>query len=1123
MPQQLLLTACEQAERSETAVRAAALMHIARVLACSDEAAAVQGTAVDKLGAVVQGAMMTLREAHTNATATTLSSDLGLYIFLNVKPGLYEVSAEKPGFATARTPQILLDARQSRRAEFVLEIAPRSDTVVVSANVPAITTESGTVADSKGFEQITRLPLNYRASRNNTPLATISAVPGVQQDQQGRLSIGGGLPAQVEISVDGISSVPVYANMPLPNAPMAPSPEILGEFKVTSVDSTAEFGQMGDVTMVSRGGGNDWHGGAFWYHQNRALDATIYNAPVKQAKVFNTFGLNFSGPLELPGYRGRNRTFFFADYEGNRRPQSVLDQLSVPTAAARSGDLSNVPGGGAVDPLSGLPFPGNQIPASRINSVARKLFSDYYPLPTVPNADSGINYRHLTPVNDTLDGYDVRLDHVLTSTQHIFVRWSAKMETLLADHAPLPSDSFSNGFQNLVISHIGAPRPALSNEFRFGFAIWNSIERPAFRGKDAVANLGITGLDLSHAGDSGGFPGFYFDDGTEYTDIGAGRSANLQSRNFQFTDTLSLVRGQHSLKFGTDVRKVGYTSALHSGGYSDDFGAFEFNSGAYGGNAFADLLLGVPTYSYYAALGPNITETQTNAGVFAQDNWQVHPRLTIQLGLRWEVHPPFQESAGNIANFDHQTGDVIVPDDSLPPALSFLAAIHACSVTVTPPCTGVLTASQAGLPAGLRRIYFGNWNPRFGFAWQPLADRKTVVRGSIGRYTQSLLGSFAYSATGIASSDVRTFNNYQSPAGVPWFSLPAATPPLSSLGQIGTESFFDGTDPTMKDPRSWQWSFTIERELPLHSSFGASYVGVQSVGLPVRVDFNQLPASITPFSVSRQPFQQWASLTSLEGVGFANYQGVTLEWSHRLRNDFFFQTSYTLSKNIGETGTAPAKVFPPEYPSFFLTDRFDTRYDRGNLAGARRNRVVFSSFVPIPLGRGRPFGGTWHGFRQGVFGGWELSAIGLIQSGPYQTPTIAAGLDRSNTNIGNRAFARPDRVGNGNLPNPTRDQYYDPSAFVAVPKGAGRFGNAGAGILEGPGTAAVAAGLSKTVRLTEKLRLRTEATFTNLANHPNFLPPSVAVGTPSFGKLTSVQSAENAGNRTGQIAARLDF
>jgi hypothetical protein len=195
-----------------------------------------------------------------------------------------------------------------------------------------------------------------------------------------------------------------------------------------------------------------------------------------------------------------------------------------------------------------------------------------------------------------------------------------------------------------------------------------------------------------------------------------------------------------------------------------------------------------------------------------------------------------------------------------------------------------------------------------------------------------------------------------------------------------------------------------------------------------------------------------------------------------------------------------------------VTNRFNTRYDRGNVAGARRHRFLLTGLLPSPFGKGRALGSSWRGFRQGVLGGWELSTVTLVQSGPYQTPTVDFPWG-----------PRPDRIGNGNLANPTPDRYYDSSAFEPVPAGLNRLGNAGAGILEGPGTVAISAGLAKEFRISEKLCVRIEGTFTNLPNHPNFAAPNVSVNAPDFGKLTSVYPGETGGNRTGQVAARLDF
>lgn len=1089
----------------------------------------IAGSVQDPSGAMVASASLRLRDLDENTITEAISSTEGLYQFLNVKPGRYTVMAEKPGFTAVSTPEIQLDARQTREADLTLQVAGRTEAVVVTAQVPLVDTEDGILSDSKNFQEITRLPLNYRASARNSPLVAILAVPGVTQDYNGRLSLSGGLPAQVEVSVDGISVVNVGGIAGnLPNYGMTPSPEIIGEFRTTSVDNSAEFGQMGDISMVTRGGSNQLHGSAFWYLQNRALDATIYGAPSKQAKVFNTFGGSLSGPVDLPSvYRGRDRTFFFVDYEAQRLPQSQLDQLMVPSASMRTGDLRGAPDGPAVDPLNGQPFPNNQIPLTRISSVATNLLTGYYPLPNVPS-NGAYNYVHLTPVGTNTDGFDVRLDQIINSQQHLYARWTGKLATSLADNRLLPQDTTNLSYYNFVVSHAYTPRPSLSNEFRFGFTRTTNVGRLPFSGPDAVASLGLVGLNLTNVGNSGGFPQFIFADG--FTPIGHRRPEDDNSRIFQYADSLSWIRGRHTMKFGAEFRNVGYHNTLHGGNGPDDYGAFRF-SGAFSGGVFADFLLGLPSVSYYNALGPNIDESAKNAAFFAQDNWKIHPRLTLQLGLRWEVHPPFQEAHGNIANFDHQTGNVIIPDNSVRPSPSFLAAINACSVAQVQPCTSVFTASQAGLGPGLRRTYYGDWDPRFGFAWQPWPDGKTVVRGGIGRYTQSLLGGFAYGPTGIASSDIRTYQNYRGPGMPPLFTFPNVSPPLSAVGAFGIESFGPGVDPNFRDPYSFQWNFTIERELPWSAVFRASYIGVQSVGMPAIVDYNQVPASTNPFSQARTPFPLWASLSSLDALGFSNYQGMQLELSHRFQHDLFFQASYVLAKNLGEAGSPPPSfspyaVFPTELAQLSITDRFDTHYDRGNLPGSRRNTFLLTGLFPLPFGQGREYGSNWRGFEQGALGGWELSTVTSIESGPYQTPVINVPPDQSNTGLGQVRYtpARPDRIGNGNLSNPTPQMYYDISAFVPTPQGAGRFGDSGVGILKGPGAVAIAGGLAKTFSLTEKLRLRIEATFTNLPNHPNFALPLVNVSQPgSFGKLTAVQPTQNSGNRSGQLAARLVF
>lgn len=1087
----------------------------------------IVGSVRDTSGASVPNARLSLRNLDENTVTVVASSPVGSYEFLNLKPGRYSITAERTGFTSATTSEILLNARETREADLTLQVAGKTEAIVIIARVPLVNTTDGTISDSKSFEEITKLPLNFRAGTkfdSNSPLAATLTVPGIQSDPyHNLLSLSGGMPGQVDITIDGISVTDVSLN--LANSGMTPSAEMLGEFKVTSVDNSAEFGQMGDISMVSRAGTDQWHGSAFWYWQNRVLNANIYGSPfAKPGAVYNAFGGSFSGPLALESVdRGHDRTFFFVDYEGKRLPSPILDQAIVPTASMRAGDLRGVPGPAAVDPRNSQPFPNQRIPLTRINSVATNLFDGYYPL---PNSNGVNNYLHLTHAFTNSDGYDIRLDHLINSKQHLYGRWTEKLASSLRDNLLLPPDTVDLSYHNFVLSHTYTLRDSLSNEVRFGFTRTTTLNQLPFSGRDAVASLGLTGLNLTNVGNTGGFPLFVFADQT-FAPIGHGRPTDNNSRIFQYADALSWVHGKHTMKYGAELRHLGYHSTLHGGNGADDYGAIIFSPRTFSGSAFADLLLGLPAISYYNTLGPNVDESALTTALYAEDSWRVHPRLTLQFGLRWELHPPFKEANGNIANFDHQSGNVIIPDNSLPQSPSFLQAINACPITQSQPCTAILTASQVGLGQGLRRTYFSDWNPRLGFAWQPWSNGKTVIRGGIGRYTQSLLGSFAYGPTGLATSDIRTYVNYQGPGLPPLFTFPNVSPPLSSVGKLALESFGPGVDPNFRDPYSFQWNFTVERELPWSTILRASYIGVQSVGMPAMVEYNQVPASVTPWSQARTPFPLWANLYSQDALGFSNYQGMHLELSHRLRNDLFFQASYVLAKNLGADGALGFLGFPTEaYGLPFVSDRFNTRYDRGNLPGVRRNTVLLTGLVPLPFGKGRAFGSNWRGVKQGAFGGWELSTVSVIESGPYQTPTISGNLDQSNTGINTVRFiaVRPDRIGNGNLASPTPQRYYDIAAFAPVPQGAGRFGNAGLGILRGPGTIAIAGGLAKTFQISEKIRLRTEATFTNLPNHPNFLPPQVNVSNPSaFGKLTAVQSLLSSGNRSGQLAARLEF
>lgn len=1070
----------------------------------------IVGSATDKSGASIPGALVTVKNLDENTTRSTVANEQGLYQVLNLKPGRYQLEAMKPGFAVFRIPELPLDARQTLRADVTLDVAGVNETVSVMEAVPLVNTENGTIADSKNFAQVTQLPVNYRGG-STSPLAVILTVPGVQQDSAGNFSLAGGLPSMIEFTVDGVSTVNIRSNGALQD--MYPSSELIREFKVTAVNNNAEFAQVGDVTVSTKSGTNQFHGSAFEYHQNRALDSTVYGSRTKQAKVFNTFGGSFGGPIF------RDKTFFFGTYEGNRRPGSTAQQFSVPTAAMRRGDLTNLPGGAAVDPTTRAPFPGNVIPAARLNPVAAKLLSNYYPQANFGDSTFN-NYRNLVSTPSNTDGYDIRVDHTISNKQQIYGRWSYKKLSSSTANDLLPADLTSQTNKNIIVSHNYALTPAMMNEFRFGVSQWDRQVTFPIKGNSALAELGITGLTSQAHPETGAFPGMDFSEGTGFTVIRRGKDGIRQSRTLQFTDNLQWMKGRHALKFGLDIRPMRYLDVQTFGG-ADDFGDFTFNRSAFSGNAFGDLLLGLPATTYFSITGPDLNGPVSHYRFYAQDEFRVTNKLTVSYGLRWQLHPPFQEKSGNITNFDPVTSTVILPESALAPAAGFLASFNACpGRNAALPCSKVVTNKEYGLGPGLRKNYFGNFAPRFSLAYRPFSNNKTVLRGGIGVFTMTALGPLAYALTGIHTSDTRTYQNFRGAGQAPLYSWPQAFSGNLSQDAAGTGEFVVGTGLNYRDPQSVQWNLTLEREFGKDYSVRASYIGMNSYRLNSTVDYNTVAPSATPYTSARRPFTNWSRILSRENIANANYQSMQIEGNRRFAKGVFLQSSYVFAKNLGNVNGDVPTAFASESGAT-LADRFNMRNIRGNIVGTRRHRFLFTGIYHLPFGNFV----SKHALAQAVVAGWELSTVTMLQSGPWLTPTMARGSDQSNINVvGRRVNVRPDRLGDGKVASPTPDNWFDLAAFATPEPGVGRVGNAGVGILEGPGTMAMSMGMAKTFRLKERTRLRLEGTFTNLPNHPNFAAPATNISTPvTFGRTSSVQTSENAGNRVGQVALRLEF
>jgi len=1107
----------------------------------------IRGTVRDPSGLAIPQAEVTLRYLDENTSRSELTDDTGGFLFENLKPGNYSLSAGKSGFSLPSSVTLQLTARQSARADLSLSIGQVTQTVNVESVAEQINTEDATVGDTRGTNQLVEMPLNFRA-QTTSPLASLALSPSVITDSQGNIQVGGATYSMTGYSVDGISTADVTHNGSLINA--YPSSEGLAELKVTAFNNSAEFAQVADVTFITKSGTNQLHGSLFEYLQNDALDATILNFTSKAPKRFNTFGGSLGGPVTIPHlYSGRDKTFFFLDYEGNRRRTSVPEQYLVPTLAQRNGDISalpivspatGLPTNVLIDPTNGAPFANNAIPTSRLNGVSQKLLNEYYPLPNVSNAGGSYNYETLQPTPASTNGADVRLDHYITSNQQIYARFSWKNLNSETVNPLLPDDSNLEHDRSFLISYNYTISPKMVNEFRFGFT--NSNQNVVFpiQGAGADNGLGLTGISFANHPSTGAFPTFNFTDGTGFTQIGRDKDGPGASRTYEFTDNISRTMGKHTVRVGIDARHVFYQTVVRWG-QSDDFGAFTFNQGVFTGSSFGDLLLGAPNTSFIVGSSPNTNEPSIQWGVYAEDQWQVNDRLTVNFGLRWEVLPEFTENQGDIANFDPRNGDVVVPDillDKTVPSSplleanynAFLVSFNACSLptrNTSLPCSNVVTASKDHLSQSLRNTYWGNYDPRIGIAYRPFRDNKTVFRAGFGIFTQTPLGQLAYDFIGIPLGAPYIYSNNNS--GVPLFTFPATSPTSQAL-QYGGTGFYDGMSPNFRDPQTAQWNATIERQVTSNLAARITYSGMNSYRMNVKEDYNAIPPSTQPYVPSpyvdpRAPYQNWIVLNYSANAGFANYQGLTVEATQRSSHGLSFQANYTWAHNISDAqGDAPGGftsenlLFTPSY------DQFDLRAARGNVAGMPRQRFLLTGTYQIPFGPGRSWKSNSAIVNQAL-GGWNINTVTLIQTGPFLTPTVSPTLDQSNTDIVGRGgiTARPDNLGI-NPNTASGESLWNLAAFAPTPAGAGRIGNAGVGILEGPGTIAVSAGLSKTFPIRERVRIRFEATFTNALNRTNFAPPATDISNPStFSELQSAQAAGQGGNRTGQMALRLDF
>ncbi len=732
----------------------------------------ILGSVKDQTGAAVPNATVKITDTDTGTSRTVISNDAGDYQLLNIPADHYKVEVTAHGFESQVLSNLTLNSRQQLRADATLTVGAVDQQVTVDAsNAGVIATETASIDSTLSSVAVRDLPANYRASTSGTsPISIIQAMPGVQTAAAPVIRFRAVSPSRPSFRSMALPFKAQRGNSPMSNA--FPSGDSISELRVDGVLNSAEFGQPGEVTSITKGGTNHLHGSLFWYHQESAFNATPFGSLTKPHVVTNDFGISAGGPVVIPHlYNGHDKTFFFATYEGYRSPRATPYQSSVPTAAMKKGDFSGVVGVKTLNnPFTGGTYPNYTVP---INAQAQK-FLQFFPDPNIGDPNTyipGANNYSANKDNSLFSNqFDVRGDQYLGKKALIFGRYTWKNSNQ-SSVEPLLVPSSSNITQNRVF--VGAFNYTFTsnivNEFRVGATLQNSGNSNPFNGKAFTDGTGLVGLQNLF------YNGLSELDFANLTNLDADRLSSItKSRTFVYTDSLSWIKGHHTMKFGVDLRHIESVTPLGFSG-ADNYGTFDYSSAQFTGQEFADFLIGAPSSTFYDVVQADNDGLTMHYHAYAQDQWKVTPRLTLSYGVRWEFHPAYHDPSGNIGNFDPsvpKSGRVIYPTgkESLV-SIPYINSFNSCGIGQSSgvpaqngaPCTPTLSNTQAGLPDGLRTSSKTRFMPRFGFALRLFNDDKTTLRGGFGMYNITLLGGNFYSLTGTLQAYTVQYNNNPTP------------------------------------------------------------------------------------------------------------------------------------------------------------------------------------------------------------------------------------------------------------------------------------------------------------------------------------------------------------------------
>ncbi len=1036
----------------------------------------ILGVVADSSGGVIPGARVEALATATNLVRETRTDASGAYVLNNLPIGPYELTIESDGFKTEVRKGIVLQVQQRARIDVVLSAGDVTESVSVTAAAPLINTEDAAFGDVVDNKRVVELPLN---GRNFNTLALLT--PNIQNGVPGGATLQGFLAGGVgvwahgqrdtdnEWNLDGASMNVGFYNWNSFN----PSVDAIQEFRIQTGAFSAEFGfQAGaNVNIVTKSGTNEVHGTLFNFLRNDAMDARGFFPTSKPKLRQNQFGGTIGGPVVLPKlYNGKDRTFFFSNYEGIRIRQENFGRFILPTNEQRAGDLSRTSAGApnpnpVIDPVTGQPFPGNRIPNSRITPQAQAILG-FYPQANTPG--QVFNYQILAPVPTDSDSTIQKIDHRFSSKDLFFGRFAY-------DNRNRPDPEFFPGFQritglkayNAVLGYTRVWSPTVIQESRVSFNRSFIFQADPRENTDFSIERELGIPNIPAAGQTNGFPSIAIAGMSTVGDF-TNNPLIQPDEVWQYVTNVTLNRGKHQFKTGFDIRSVrsDRTQGLTVRGAF----RFENNNPVGSQNAMGDFLLGLPQQTTVGDRAWTIRMRTQRNGLYFLDDWQVSPKLTLNLGLRWEPSTPVNDARGEVTGFDFGTGQPI--------------------------------PMQAGDP-----FYPTDWNnfaPRFGFAYRPFASGRTVIRGGYGiyyNYTMNLalfrLGSnppWATTTTFFADAGAPpiTWND-------PFPSAVAGAPPPPNFGGL-TSDFASGY--------SQLRSLHLSHQLTDSDAIEIGYAGNHALGADRAVNFNDAPPGPGPIQ-PRRPLPQFGAITQIRSDAKTFYNSATAKYTRRFSDGLTILSSFTFSRTIDQSFSSVAGN--PNGGA--VSQDFNNLSQRGLSASHRKFVSVTSAVWELPVGKGRKFLDR-SGPVNWVLGGWQLSTISTLQSGGV----FAVGIQGGSARLNSGNTQRPDMIRDPNLPTSERTigRWFDTGAFV-VPD-LYQFGNSETRTVLMPGVINFDLNVKKAFQLAESMRLEFRGEFFNATNRTNFGAPGSAIGTPNYGVIASAGPA-----RVSQMSLKLVF